>query len=56
MNTKIVPERLQKVMPLSYTEFGVDIVDVGGNAIGSSADTDLIPDATIFCTRFGRQA
>ncbi|THY94090.1 hypothetical protein D6C95_05720 [Aureobasidium pullulans] len=53
MNTKVVPERLQEVKPLSYTGFGIDIVDVGGNAIGSSADTDLIPDANILCTRFG---
>ncbi|THY30620.1 hypothetical protein D6D00_02790 [Aureobasidium pullulans] len=50
MNTMIVPERLQEVRPLSYTGFGIDIVDVGGGAIGSSADTDLIPDATILCT------
>ncbi|THW15586.1 hypothetical protein D6D23_08902 [Aureobasidium pullulans] len=53
MNTKVVPERLQEARPLSYTRFGIDIVDVGGDAIGSSADTDLIPDATILCTRFG---
>jgi len=56
MNTKVIPERLQEVRPLSYTGFGIDIVDVGGNAIGRSADTDLIPDANILCTRFSRQA
>ncbi|CAD0032169.1 unnamed protein product [Aureobasidium pullulans] len=50
MNTKVIPERLQEVRPLSYTGFGIDIVDVGGNAIGRSADTDLIPDANILCT------
>ncbi|THY01160.1 hypothetical protein D6D02_08685 [Aureobasidium pullulans] len=52
MNTKVIPERLQEIRPLSYTGFGIDIVDVGGNAIGRSADTDLIPDANILCTRF----
>ncbi|THZ12169.1 hypothetical protein D6C91_08695 [Aureobasidium pullulans] len=55
MNTKVVPERLQEVRPLSYTRFADLVLTLSTLAamIGSSADTDLIPDATILCTRFG---
>jgi hypothetical protein len=55
LNTQFIPERRQDVRALSFTEFGIDVVDAGGTAI-RAFDANSMPDATITCSRFGRHA
>jgi hypothetical protein len=55
LSTQFIPERRQEVRALSFTEFGIDVVDAGGNAI-RGFDPKWIPDATIPCSRFDRHS